>query len=275
MAKEICERFRLNDGNAIPCFGFGCYNGYGPEMVQAVRTALEDGYRYLDSAAMYRNEKEVGEGLKASGLAREECFLLSKVWPTDFQDVEGALRRSIHDLKVEYLDAFLLHWPGQDETIRLRAYEQALRAQEKGLFKTLGVSNFYQGHLEQIRREFGAFPAINELELHPYFQQRELAEFHRRSGIALVAYSPLARGKCLTEPSLGELAEKYGKSAGQIVLRWQLQRGQIPIPKSIRPERIAENADVFDFELTEEEMARVDALEREGRLGNHPDKFPV
>ncbi|MCI8870152.1 MAG: aldo/keto reductase [Lawsonibacter sp.] len=275
MVKEIGARIRLNDGNAIPCFGFGCYNGFGPEMVRAVRTALESGYRYLDSAAMYRNEKEVGEGLKESGIAREECFLLSKVWPTDFQDVEAALLRSLRDLKTEYLDAFLLHWPGQDESVRLRAYEQALRAQEKGLFRTLGVSNFYQNHLEEIRRAFGSFPAVNELELHPYFQQRELSEFHRRSGIALVAYSPLARGECLNEPALQALSERYGKSSGQIVLRWQLQKGQIPIPKSIRPERIGENGDVFGFRLTEEEMAAVDALERGGRLGNHPDRFPV
>ena len=275
MIKELSERLPLNDGNTIPGFGFGCYNGSGPEMVRAIRIALETGYRYIDSAAMYQNEQEVGDGIRESGIARENCFLLSKIWPTDFHNVEGALMRTLRDLKQDYLDAFLLHWPGQDQTARFYAYEQALRLQEKGLFRSLGVSNFYEKHLEEIQRRFGAFPAMNELELHPYFEQKELREFHQRHNIALIAYSPLARGTCFGTPLLRSLAEKYGRSVGQIVLRWHIQHNQIAIPKSTNPKRIAENADIFRFSLTEEEMAGVDALDRNGRIGNHPDHFPV
>ena len=265
----------LLDGNSMPGYGFGCFNAFGEEMSHAIETALRVGYRYIDSASAYRNEDAVGKGLARSGLPREEIFLLSKVWPTEYSCFEDAVAKSLKDLQVEHLDCLLLHWPSTDEALRLRAYETALRLQEKGLFKSLGVSNFQTEQIDRLKDTFGSYPVINEIELHPAYQQRALCQYCRDRGIQVVAYSPLSRGAYTQHPQLTAIGQAYGKSANQVVLRWHVQKGIIPIPKSVKEERIRANLEIFNFTLTEEEMACIDALECNGRTGHDPYEFPL
>ncbi len=264
----------LSDGNAIPCMGFGCYNGFGDEMVRAVSTALEEGYSYIDSAEAYKNEELVGEGLRPHLARREELFILSKAWPTSFADLESACTASLKKLGTDYLDGYLLHWPWLDEALRLKAYEQLLKLQEKGLVRTIGVSNFLTSQMEKIKEEFGAWPTLYEIECHPSYQQRAFIDWCRERDIQTIAYSPINRSADLGAPVLQELAEKYGKTPGQIVLNWHIAHDQIPIPKSVHADRIRENIQVFDFALTPEEMALIDALEAGKKSGQDPLVFP-
>ncbi len=275
MVNSLTDKITLLDGNKIPGFGFGCYNAYGEEMANAVRMAIEAGYRYIDSATFYHNEDAVGEGLSTAGVSHDELFVLSKTWPNAYSNVEGSVMENLKNLKVEYLDAMLLHWPWMDEALRLSAYEQGLKLREKGLIKTMGVSNFQIEQLEKLYEEFGEWPAINELEIHPHYQQRELVEFCKSKGIQIIAYSPIARGRYTDNAELLEIAKKYEKSTAQLILRWHTQNGIIPIPKSSHRERIIENADIFDFALSKEEMAAIDALDCNGRMGKDPYHFPT
>lgn len=269
------EKILLSDGRKIPCMGFGCYNAFGEEMSQAIRWALEAGYRYIDSAEFYGNEEAVGAGLAACRELREETFVLSKAWPSSYEDIKAALGRTLKHLQVEYLDAYLLHWPGTDEKRRLTAYEQLLSLQEKGLVRTVGVSNFQPEQLDVIKREFGAYPAINELETHPSYQQQELVGWCMQRGIQTIAYSPINRSNDLQNDTVRGLAEKYNRTPAQIVLRWHLEKQHIPIPKSSNRERIHENIGVFDFSLTKEETAAIDALECGAKSGQDPYHFPA
>ena len=260
----------LLDGTEIPRYGFGCYASYGHEVAQAVTWALERGYRYIDSAAMYANEKDVGEGIKRAGIDRGEVYVLSKVWPKDYEAAAGSAQQSLRDLGVDYLDCCLLHWPGTEERRRLSAYEQLLRLKDQGSIRSVAVSNFQVDQLERMKEVFGAYPPINQIELHPAFQQRELRQFCLDRGIALVAYSPIKRGAFMGDPRILSIGKKYGKTANQVVLRWHLERDQIPIPKSSHYDRIQENFDVFDFSLTPEEIKLINSLECGGRRGNDP-----
>jgi 2,5-diketo-D-gluconate reductase A len=264
----------LADGNRIPEMGFGCYNAFGDEMVKAVACAIGSGYAYIDSVEKYGNEDEVGKGISEAGAKREDLFLLSKAWPTSFGNLEDALVQTMKKLGTDYLDAYLLHWPGTKADVRLKAWEQMLRLQERGLVRTAGVSNFLPEQIEEIGREFGALPAIDELECHPSYQQREMQNWCRARKIQTIAYTPINRADDLTDEAVLRLSEKYGKTPAQIVLRWHVQHGQIPIPKSAHAARIRENIDLFDFELTPEEMAAVDAMERGLRRGKDPREFP-
>ena len=269
------KRLQLSDGNEIPCMGFGCYKALGQEATDAVACALGAGYRYIDSAANYNNEAEVGEGLKKSPVPREEFFLLSKIWPSFYGDPKKSLQKTLTDLGTNYLDCCLLHWPGLDTSKRLRTYEFLLEMRDKGIVRSVGVSNFSEENLEEIRQEFGAYPVINEIECHPTFQQRELIRFCAARGIQIVSYSPINRGVDLDHEILRTLANKYKKSAAQIILNWHIQHDQIPIPKSVHRERILENIDLFDFSLTPEEISAVDALECGARRGKDPRVFPA
>lgn len=275
MMDALNQQLKLLDGNSMPNYGFGCFNGFGEEMSQAIRTALDMGYRYIDSASRYENEDAVGLGIARSNLPREELFLLSKVWPTEYHCFEDSVVKTLHDLRVDYLDCLLLHWPSTDESLRLHAYEEALRLREKGLFKSLGVSNFQTEQIDQLKEKFGVYPVINEIELHPAYQQRELCGYCRERGIQLIAYSPLSRGAYTQHPQMTAIGARYGKSANQVVLRWHVQKGIVPIPKSVKAERIRANLEVFDFALTDEEMAFIDALECNGRTGHDPYQFPL
>ena len=269
----ISERVALNDGTSMPGYGFGCYAAHGDEIVRAVRWAVRDGYRYIDSAAMYGNEAEIGDALRGCGVPRDELFLSSKIWPTRFDDPDASLAESLRNLRLDALDCCLLHWPGTDRDKRLHAYETLLKRREDGLIKRIGVSNFRIAHLEELHRVFGAFPALNQIELHPFYQERELCAYCRTKGIRLVAWGPLFRGKLMQHPAIAELAAAYGKTPGQIILRWQIQKDHIAIPKSSNEARIRENGEVFSFALPQEDMARIDDLDCGEHIGDDPDTF--
>ena len=269
----LTDRRPLLDGREIPVFGFGCYNSFGEEITRAVAAAVETGYRYIDSAARYGNEEAVGAALRQFAGMREELFVLSKVWPTSYDAVEESVETSLKQLGVEYLDAMLLHWPGTDEARRLRAYEKLLGLQEKGLIRTVGVSNFQWDQVEALRQQFGSYPAINELEIQPAYQQSELQARCEEKGIVRIAYSPIGRGRYQKDETVLSIGQKYGKTPSQVVLRWHLQRGTVPIPKSGHPARIRENGNVFDFVLTQEEMEQINRLETGVRSGLDPLTF--
>ena len=269
------DKLTLSNGIAIPCMGFGCYNAFDDVITSAVRMALEAGYRYIDSAAFYKNEPAVGEGLSSYSGAREDLFVLSKAWPSAFEDMEAAFGCTAKDLRLEYLDAYIIHWPGTNDKRRLSAYEQLLRLTEKGYVRAPGVSNFNITQLQQIKDEFGVYPAVHEIECHPSYQQRELIDWCRERQIQIISYEPLNRTKDLSLPAVSMLAEKYGKTPAQIVLRWHVQHDQIPIPKSGNRDRITENISLFDFELSADDMEAIDALETGVKDGLDASKFPA
>ncbi|MDE5833682.1 MAG: aldo/keto reductase [Desulfovibrio sp.] len=275
--EDIRSSYALTDGLDIPVMGFGCYKAEGAELIDAVRLAVNIGYSLLDSAAYYHNEDVVGAAIKKCGAPRENLFVVSKIWPDAFECPVASLDKTLRDLKLDYLDAYLLHWPGLDEKKRLNAFEILLKEKEKGKIGVLGASNFLESHLTGIYDNFGFWPALNQFELHPYCQQKDLAGFCADRGIQIISSIPLGRGKEFDNPVLGEIAAKCGKSVPQIMLRWQIQKFYIPIPKSIHPARIEANADIFNFSLSEEDTRRIDALDlpnNKGRVSRDPLQFP-
>ncbi|QRP43622.1 aldo/keto reductase [Amycolatopsis sp. FDAARGOS 1241] len=265
----------LNNGVTIPQFGFGVFQIPPEETAEAVRTALDAGYRHFDTAQMYRNEEGVGEGIRSSGVPREEVFVTTKLandahgHDNAINALEGSLRR----LGLDYVDLYLIHWPlpHQDKYVKTwEGFEELARA---GKARSIGVSNFQLEHLEELARTTGTVPAVNQVELHPALQQTELRAYHRAHGIATEAWSPLAQAEVLSDPVLTGLAEKYGKSAAQVVLRWHLQLGNIVFPKSATPARIRENIDVFDFELDDADADAIGKLDADHRIGPDPDTF--
>lgn len=263
----------LNDGKTMPGYGFGCYKAHGDELALALHAASAAGYRMIDTAAFYENEETVGAVLKKL----PPVYLVSKIWPTSFDSPVAALDQSLKKLQRDILDGYLLHWPGRDQRAMLSTWEKLLREQEKGKIGTLGVSNFEIFHLDILHKSFGHWPAVNQIEVHPSYQHRDLCHFCRDKGIAITAWAPLGRGKNLENPGLAEIAKAAGKSPAQIVLRWHIQKNHIAIPKSVHPDRIAANADVFDFSLNDAQMAAIDALEvpnEGGRTGKDPMLWP-
>ncbi|WP_431038982.1 aldo/keto reductase [Streptomyces sp. P6-2-1] len=265
----------LNNGVVMPQLGFGVFQVPDEETTAAVTSALEAGYRSVDTAAVYGNERGVGRALASSGIPREELFVTTKLWNDD-QGYDATLRAfdaSLDKLGLEYTDLYLIHWP----TPARDRYVDTYRALEKlladGRTRAIGVSNFQPAHLERLVAETGVLPVLNQVELHPGLQQRELRAAHATFGIATEAWSPLAQGALLKEDALTSLAAKHDRSPAQIVLRWHLQSGNIVIPKSVTPARIRENLDVFGFTLSDEDMAAVDALDRGLRTGPHPDEL--
>ncbi|NUR68595.1 MAG: aldo/keto reductase [Streptomyces sp.] len=263
----------LNNGIEIPQLGFGVFQVPDPETAAAVTSALEAGYRSIDTAAIYGNEKGVGQALAASGIARDELFVTTKLWNAD-QGYDATLKAfdaSLAELGLDYVDLYLIHWPTPARDL----YRESWRAIEKlageGRVRAAGVSNFQPAHLRRLLDDSSLVPAVNQIELHPGLQQRELRDLHAELGIATEAWSPLAQGAVLSEPVLTSIAGRYGKSPAQVVLRWHLQLGNIVIPKSVTPARIRENADVFDFALTDEELTAIAGLDRGLRTGPDPD----
>jgi len=257
----------------IPQFGLGVFQVPPEDTVENVVTALNLGYRHLDTAKAYGNEAQVGQAIKAAGLGREAVFITTKLWNTDQADALGALKTSLGQLETEYVDLYLIHWPAPGRDNYVQAWEALVEAQKQGLARAIGVSNFQAAHLERIVQATGVTPAVNQIELHPYLQQHGLRREHADRGIVTEAWSPLAQGAVLDDPVITSLAQAHGKSPGQIVLRWHIQLGNVVFPKSVTPARIEENIDIFDFELSEEEMARFDALDRGHRTGPDPDTF--
>lgn len=277
-AKNLQDRIKLNNGTAMPWFGLGVFKvEEGPELVQAVKTAIKHGYRSIDTMTIYGNEEGVGqgirEGLKEAGISREDLFVTSKVWNDDlgYDETIAAYEASLEKLGLDYLDLYLIHWPVEG---RYKAAWKALETlYEQGRVKAIGVSNFQIHHLEDLLKDAAVKPAINQVEYHPRLTQKEPQAFCRAHGIQPQAWSPLMQGQLLSHPLLKDIADKYGKTPAQVILRWDLQNGVVTIPKSTKAERIAQNADIFDFELTTEEMKQIDALNENTRVGPDPDNF--
>ena len=263
----------LNNGVSMPQLGLGVYKSKeGEEVIQAVRTALEVGYRSIDTATLYYNETGVGQAVKDSGIAREELFITTKVWNTD-QGYESTLRAfedSRKKLGLDYVDLYLIHWPGKE--LFIDTWKALEKLYADGWVKAIGVSNFHEHHLEQLLASSHIVPAVNQVELHPLLSQKPLLAYCQSKGIRMEAWSPLMRGQ-LDLPQLTLLANKYEKTAAQIILRWNIQLGIVTIPKSVTKERIVANRDVFDFELTPEDMAVIDGLNENHRFGPDPDVF--
>jgi 2,5-diketo-D-gluconate reductase A len=265
----------LNNGVTIPQLGFGVFQIPPDRTGEAVRVALETGYRHIDTAEMYGNEKGVGQAVRDSGLPRSDVFVTSKLGNRDhaYDDALAAFDRTMDDLGLDYLDLFLVHWPLPavgDYVETWRAMEEIYRS---GRVKAIGVSNFQRAHLERLFRETDVVPAVDQIEVHPYLAQDPLREFCRDHGIAVEAWSPIAQGKVLGDPVVGAIAARTGRTPAQVVLRWHLQRGDIVFPKSVTPERVAENFRLFDFELEPDDMAAIAGLNRDERIGADPDTF--
>jgi 2,5-diketo-D-gluconate reductase A len=265
----------LNDGHDIPQLGFGVFQVEPTETTRIVSDALEVGYRHIDTAAIYGNEEGVGKALAASGIDRSELFVTTKLW-NDKQGTQSALDafdESLEKLGLDYVDLYLIHWPSPANDKYVEAWKTLAQIRESGRARSIGVSNFLVPHLERIISETDVVPAVNQIELHPAGQQPEVAAFSRQHGIQIEAWGPLGQGKypLLEEDVITAAAESHGKTPAQVVIRWHLQTGNIVFPKSNRRERMAENFDVFDFELSNTELATITALERGGRVGAHPN----
>ncbi|MER7128717.1 aldo/keto reductase [Streptosporangium saharense] len=266
---------RLNNGVEIPQLGFGTYQIKPAETKVAVLAALDVGYRHIDTAEMYGNEKQVGEAVRESGLGRGEVFVTSKL-NNGFHAHDDALKafdRTLEDLGFDYLDLFLIHWPLPavgDFVETWRALEEIYGS---GRTRAIGVSNFQTSHLRRLLEETGTVPAVNQVEAHPYLTQDEVRAFDAEHDIATEAWSPIAQGKVLHDPTIIRIAERHSRTPAQVTLRWHIQRGDIVFPKSVNVERMEENLHIFDFDLSEEEMSEISALNRDERVGPNPDTF--
>ena len=265
----------LNNGVQIPQLGFGVWQVPDAETAAAVGTALEAGYRSIDTAAIYGNEKGTGAAIAASGLRRDELFVTTKLWNSD-QGQDRTLAgfdASLEKLGLDHVDLYLIHWPTPERDTYLDTWRALGKIVADGRARAIGVSNFKPAHLRRLIDETGVVPAVNQVELHPLLQQPELRAFHAEHGIATEAWSPLAQGSLLQHPVLTGIAQRLGRTPAQVILRWHLQLGTIVIPKSVTPERIRQNADVFGFTLDEADMTAVTALDQgdAGRIGPDPD----
>lgn len=271
---DLQGTFTLNNGVEMPYFGLGVYQSEdGSEVINAVKWALEAGYRHIDTASIYKNEEGVGQAIKESSIDRDEIFVVSKVWNSD-QGYESTLKAfddSLKRLQLDYLDLYLVHWPVAGK------YKETWRALEhlynEKKVRAIGVSNFLQHHLEDLLPETNIIPMVNQMEFHPYLVQQDLIDFCDKNTIQYEAWSPMMQGEIFQMDEFKQLAKKYDKTIAQIVLRWDLQKGVVTIPKSSKKDRIIANADIFDFELSDEDVSRLDGMNRGKRFGPDPDNF--
>ena len=266
---------KLNNGVGIPQFGLGVFQMKPEDTRAATLEALKVGYRHIDTAEMYGNEREVGEAIRDSGIDRAEIFVTSKL-NNGFHAPDKALAafdRSLEVMKFDYLDLFLIHWPMPAIGDFVETWKALEGINRSGRARAIGVSNFQPHHLERLAAEAAVTPAVNQIEIHPYFTQDDVRAFNRDHGIATEAWSPLAQGQVLDDPTIVRIAERLHRTPAQVTLRWHIQRGDIVFPKSVTPRRIAENFALFDFELTGDDMAAITALHRNGRRGPNPDEF--
>lgn len=269
----------LNDGNSIPCVGFGLYKIPPADTEQSVTAALRAGYRHIDTAALYGNERETGRAVAASGLPREQVYLVTKLWNADhgYDSTLAAFDASMSRLGCEYLedylDLYLIHWPLPARGRYVETFEAFAQLRDQGRIRSIGVSNFEPEHLQVLIDATGIVPTVNQIELHPRFPQAELRRLHAQLGIATEAWAPLGRGALLNHPTVTAVAQGCDRTAAQVLIRWHLQLGNIVIPKSAHPERIASNFDVFDFELSATEMAAISSLDDGTRSGPDPRTF--
>ncbi|HLD06722.1 MAG TPA: aldo/keto reductase [Candidatus Nanoarchaeia archaeon] len=271
MPLTLTSTLTLNNGVQIPVLGFGTWKLSGNEAKEAVLHALQAGYRHIDTAAIYGNEQEVGEAIRESGIPRKDIFITTKLWNDDHDHIEEAFQKSLQRLGVDYVDLYLMHWPVEHRRVMSWKVMEKLYSQKK--CRAIGVSNFTIRHLQELLAQAKVVPAVNQFELSPYLSQPELVQFCKGKGIAVEAYSPLTRGRKLADPKLVAIAQKYGKTPAQILIRWPLQHGLVVLPKSATPERINENADVFGFEISKEDMKKLDAFNENFRVCWDPTKM--
>lgn len=268
-------QLNLNDGSEIPQLGFGTFQIDPEDAGDAVAHALSVGYRSIDTAAAYGNEREVGGAINASGIDRSEIYVTTKLWNSDQGRgrTKAAFEESISKLGLDYIDLYLIHWPVPSRDLYVETWQDFEELRADGRVRSIGVSNFHEAHLDRLAKETDAVPVLNQIELHPQLQQRGLRGAHAERGIVTEAWSPLAQGQLFEDETLGEIGAGRGKSTAQVMLRWQLQLGNVAIPKSATPERIEENFDIWDFELTSEEMAAIKGLDAGKRIGPDPEEF--
>ncbi len=273
---NLATRFNLNDGNSIPCFGLGVFRSPSGEITRnAVRTAIEFGYRHIDTARVYCNEKSVGRGIKDSGLKREEIFITTKLWRTDWQDPKKGLLDSLKRLDVDYVDLYLLHWPFKGFE---KAYLELEVLKAQGLIKSIGVSNFKIHHLEELKKAGArSIPAVNQVECHPANAENDLLIYCNKEGITITAYSPLGgQGRTLVnDPRLIGLADYYKVTPAQLILRWNMQRGVVVIPKSVHPDRILENSRLFNLVISRDDMNTIAAMNTNERRAFDSDRIDL
>lgn len=276
MTQPLVPRIQLNDGFSIPQLGFGVFKVDPAQTERIVADALEIGYRHIDTARIYGNEAGVGRAIAASGIPREQLYITTKLWNDDHgtQSVFDAFDASLERLGLDYVDLYLIHWPSPANDRYVETWKAFEQLRESGRVRSIGVSNFLVPHLERLLDETGTIPAVDQIELHPYHQQPETAAFAEEHAIAIEAWGPLGQGKypLLELPEVTDAATAHGVTPAQVVIRWHLQRGHIVFPKSNRRERMAENFDVFGFELTLDEVEAITSLERAGRVSSHPDE---
>jgi 2,5-diketo-D-gluconate reductase A len=265
----------LNDGNSIPQVGLGVWQTPPEDTERAVTTALDAGYRHIDTAAMYANEREVGRAVANSAVPREDVFVVTKLGNADhgYDRTLAAFDATMDRLGMDYVDLYLIHWPMPAKNAFVDTFKAFAHLRDQGRIRSIGVSNFEPEHLRILVDGTGIVPSVNQIELHPLLQQQELREVHAQLGIATEAWSPLGQGSLLSNPTVIAIAEEHGKTPAQVLIRWHIQLGNIVIPKSVTPERIVSNFDVFDFELSERDMASVSSLGNDTRLGPDPRTF--
>jgi 2,5-diketo-D-gluconate reductase A len=266
-------RIALNDSHSIPQIGLGVFQIPNDVARSVVLTALQSGYRHIDTAAAYQNEEGVGEGIRASSMARDEIFVTTKVWNDDqgYDKTLRALEASLKRLKLEYVDLYLIHWPSPQRDLYVQTWRALIKAKEEGLTRSIGVSNFEVEHLDRLIGETGVTPVLNQIELHPRFQQKRLRHANTERGIKTEAWSPLGRGKLLVDPVIVRIANKHGRTPAQVIIRWHLDSGLVVIPKSVNSSRIKENYDVFGFALDADDLETIGKLDdASGRIGPNP-----
>jgi methylglyoxal/glyoxal reductase len=276
MATSLTDVTTLHNGVKMPWFGLGVYKAQeGEEVIQAVKAAIKNGYISIDTAALYQNEAGVGQAIKEAGVPREDLFITTKVWNSDqgYDSTLQAFETSLTKLGLDYLDLYLIHWPGQDKNRRHETWRALEKLYKGDRVRAIGVANFQIHHLEDLIAHSEIKPMVNQVEYHPHLTQTALREFCKKEGIQLEAWSPLKRGELLNDPTLVEISQKYNKSVAQVILRWDLQNEVVTIPKSVKEERIIANADIFNFELTAEDMEKVNSLNKDSRIGPNPDEM--
>lgn len=266
---------KLHDGNVMPQLGLGVWQASNEDVVTAIHKALEVGYRSIDTATAYKNESGVGKAIHSAGVPRDELFITTKLWNDAHQRPADALQESLEQLQLDYLDLYLIHWPVPAADHYVSAWKELIELQKQGLVKSIGVCNFQIPHLQRLIDETGVAPVINQIELHPLMQQRQLHSWNATHKIQTDSWSPLAQGGegVFDQKVIRALADKYGKTPAQVVIRWHLDSGLVVIPKSVTPSRIAENFDVWDFRLDKDELTEIAALDQGKRLGPDPDQF--